>query len=171
MSAEFHAVWDGLIIAKALRTTPYNYTAPLPNAHVESSLRGAIYDPFIRRIVWEGLLGRWAHDLAAWTACASDAATPHSSSMQQHIFGVPPLTDDETVCPYFWAAPVHALNCEIVWPPALDSDDHPPVELDTPEYAGRIADEMLLEQLLAMAGISDPKESRNLVIHLNLSML
>lgn len=85
------------------------------------------------------------------------------------------------MCPYFWAKPIHALNCEIVWPPALDSDDHEPIELDTPEYAGRIAKEMLVERLLAMAGIrtaavlntifGDPEESGNLAIHLDSSAL
>jgi hypothetical protein len=29
-------------------------------------------------------------------------------------------TDDDVVCPYRWAQPIHALNCELVWPKALD---------------------------------------------------
>ena len=167
---EFHAVWDGLIIAKAVRTVPRNYTAPLPNVHVESTLRGDIYDPFIRQIVWEGLLGAWADDIFSWARCPSAPLT--TSNPVQHHLGIPP-TDDDTVCPYFWAKPIHSLNCEIVWPPAMDADNHPPIELDTPEYAGRIEKEMLVGKLLAMGGIrtaavlntifGDPEESGKLV--------
>ncbi|KAF7376624.1 Phospholipase C/P1 nuclease [Mycena sanguinolenta] len=29
-------------------------------------------------------------------------------------------TDDDLICPYYWATPIHALNCELVWPKALD---------------------------------------------------
>lgn len=143
-------MWDNFIIAKAIRTVPRNYTFPLPDAHVESTLRGAIYDPYIRQIVWEGLLGSWSDDLLSWPNCPS--APLMTSNPTQYPLGIPP-TDDDTVCPYFWAKPIHALNCEIVWPPALDSDDHPAIELDTPEYAGRIEEEMLVGKLLAMGGI------------------
>lgn len=143
-------MWDGLIIAKAVRTVPRNYTVPLPNKHVESTLRGAIYDPFIRQIVWEGLLGVWHDDLPSWVSCP--AAPMASSNPTQYPLGIPP-TDDDTICPYFWAKPIHDLNCAIVWPPAMDSDSHPPIELDTPEYAGQIERERLVGKLLAMGGI------------------
>lgn len=29
-------------------------------------------------------------------------------------------TDDDVLCPFHWAQPIHALNCEIVWPKELD---------------------------------------------------
>ncbi|KAF8581284.1 phospholipase C/P1 nuclease [Ramaria rubella] len=171
--AKFHAVWDGLIIAKAIRITPYNYTYPLPNPLVESSLRGAIYDPFIRQIVWEGLLGDWADEIESWTLCPSVA--PVNPNSAQHPLGALP-TDDNIVCPYAWAKPLHALNCEIVWPPSMDRDNHPAIELDTPEYAGRIEKERLVGRLLAMAGIrtaavlnsifGDPEESRGKLLDL-----
>jgi hypothetical protein len=44
-----------LLIAKAIRLTPANYTSPILAPVLEDTLRGAIYDPYIRRIVWEGL--------------------------------------------------------------------------------------------------------------------
>jgi hypothetical protein len=34
--------------------------------------------------------------------------------------------DTDVVCPYHWAKPIHALNCDIVWPK----------ELDEPPYGG-----------------------------------
>ena len=88
--------------------------------------------------------------------------------------------DDATLCPYAWAKPIHALNCELpVWPHDLDqagshpadaeleAEDsevnadavgrprpHPQLfELDTPQYAGKIAKEWVVERLLAMAGV------------------
>lgn len=82
--------------------------------------------------------------------------------------------DDDVLCPFAWARPIHKLNCELpVWPHALDipgshTDDegegdnvdaegrprHPDlVELDTPAYAGKIAREWVVERMLAMAGV------------------
>lgn len=91
-------------------------------------------------------------------------------------------TDDDTLCPYYWAAPIHALNCQVVFPKALDkppynrvsfssTDDHgcdssnhedlwltaprknKYLELDTPEYSGVIQDEWIVEKLLSQGGI------------------
>ncbi|KAJ6498732.1 hypothetical protein C8R45DRAFT_1093033 [Mycena sanguinolenta] len=77
-------------------------------------------------------------------------------------------TDDDLICPYYWAKPIHALNCEIVWPKALDESfpapsttvipSRPPrggpfLELDTPQYSGVISKEWIIEKLLAQAGI------------------
>jgi hypothetical protein len=53
---------DTSLIAKSLRTIPRNYPRPLPVPALESSLRGAIYDPYVHRVVWEGVgrgTGRW----------------------------------------------------------------------------------------------------------------
>lgn len=52
---DLHSLWDGLLIAKALRSIPSNYTRPLPVPGIEANLRDTIYDPFIRKIMWEGL--------------------------------------------------------------------------------------------------------------------
>jgi hypothetical protein len=96
-------------------------------------------------------------------------------------------TDDDTLCPYHWAQPIQELNCEFVWPKALDEPPYNDVtqlessdfeslvdhaeediyfgeesvdarkkiylELDIPEYAGVISKRMLVEKLLAQAGI------------------
>lgn len=171
------------MIAKAIRTTPYNYTRPLPLPEVEYSLRGAIYDSYIRRIVWEGIRGKWRDELESWVTCPEMAPEPEDTplSFKQQVLstwntitGKEPFsleTDDDVICPFAWAEPIHALNCDIVWPPALDEppyshaalDDvggrrppspHPQyLELDTPEYAGVIADQWILEKLLAQGGI------------------
>ncbi|KAF8520948.1 phospholipase C/P1 nuclease [Hysterangium stoloniferum] len=68
--------------------------------------------------------------------------------------GLPiPQTDDAVACPFYWAKPIHALNCEVVWPPSMDSDDHPAVELDTPEYAGVLERDLVVQKLLGMGGV------------------
>jgi hypothetical protein len=180
--SDLHSVWDNNLIAKALRKIPRNYTRPIPLPIVEGSLRGAIYDPYIRRIIWEGTGhgkgdGRWEAETDSWLSC-------HASQTLLHAQGQPPqevlargggrrpkkgsfppgTSDSDTLCPHAWAAPVHALNCDMVWPPELDN---PPasgwwaprgprgdyLELDTPEYAGRIEEEWVIEKLLAMAGV------------------
>ncbi|KAG8895453.1 hypothetical protein FRB99_000596 [Tulasnella sp. 403] len=89
------------------------------------------------------------------------------------------MQDDPSLpaCPMHWSAPLHALNCELLFPPELDTP--PPhsasalsrfvdlllstvpigqprpvyLELDTPQYAGKIKDQKILEKLLAMGGV------------------
>ncbi|EIN09002.1 phospholipase C/P1 nuclease [Punctularia strigosozonata HHB-11173 SS5] len=219
--SNLHSVWDGLLIAKALRTIPGNYTRPLPSPQIEAALRGTIYDPYIRRVMFEGLLegGRWHDEVEEWLTCPASVplGITHAESgtsrflaslmsqLKHALFGAYGImgsrtsspgdeTDDANVCPYHWAAPIHKLNCEIVWPKALDEppylanplldttspEDHhhassveeelaqfdedghfvggprkpyPWLELDTPEYAGVIAKEYVVEHLLAMGGI------------------
>ncbi|KAI0777248.1 phospholipase C/P1 nuclease [Trametes elegans] len=240
-----HSVWDGLLIAQAVRSTPRNYSYPLQGAEgalVEPHLRGAIYDSYIRRIMHEGLAvgGRFDAESDTWLDCPSPAdsssstldsiqgtATKGVASYALHLLGlgIPSsprmqallaldlpaalgLTtrpgaeqgwDDGAVCPYAWARPVHALNCDPalpIWPHGLDGPgEHVPLhgwrevpyavvdfldtalldaththqdtegqaegrprhpellELDTPAYAGRIAQRWVVERLLAMAGV------------------
>ncbi|KAH9939871.1 phospholipase C/P1 nuclease domain-containing protein [Amylocystis lapponica] len=187
-----HTVWDSRLIAQGLRTVSRNYTRALPGAQgVEAHLRGAIYDPYVRRIMHEGFAeGRFAafHD---WLACPAVEAQPSLFARAQALLGLggdERRWDDGVLCPYAWAGDIHALNCELpVWPHELDArapsgahagfeethvehahhgldeDEvvvdggplpHPGVlELDTPEYAGRIREEWIVERLLAMAGI------------------
>ncbi|KAH8976440.1 phospholipase C/P1 nuclease domain-containing protein, partial [Lactarius hatsudake] len=69
-----HSVWDTSLIAKYLRTIPRNYTRPLPVPALESSFCGVIYDPYIRRIAWEGVgvgrsTSRWESEADSWLAC------------------------------------------------------------------------------------------------------
>ncbi|KAH8977743.1 S1/P1 nuclease-domain-containing protein [Lactarius hatsudake] len=72
-NTNLHSVWDTSLIAKYLRTIPRNYTRPLPVPALESSFRGTIYDPYIRRIVWEGLgvgrgTGRWESEADSYAS-------------------------------------------------------------------------------------------------------
>ena len=121
------------MIAKALRTVPRNYTRPLPSPQIEFALRGTIYDPYVRRIMHEGILGKWRDEIPEWLSCppTSTSASPSPDSpsgggLWQQVMslwltrGVADQTDDEMMCPYHWAKPIHALNCELIWPKALD---------------------------------------------------
>lgn len=207
---DLHSVWDSRLLAKALRTVPRNYTVPLPDSPlIERALRGAIYDPYVRRIAWEYLSadGAWAPDVPRWLACPTpEAPHPGAWGALQRFAGLAPApaagadTDDGAVCPYAWSAAIHPLNCEVVWPAALDTpsarhaarapsardaDTHgcghahaetaeqelaailgeerdapggprrpsPYIELDTPEYAGVIAERLIMERLMAQGGI------------------
>ena len=125
---------------------------------LEASLRGAIYDPYVRRIVWDGVgvgrgTGRWESEADSWFACPVSFL---SSSEPQLVLAAPPYggpdgppgtSDSDLLCPYAWVAPIHQLNCDFVWPVG----DYP--ELDTPEYSGRIARDWVVEKLLAQGGV------------------
>ncbi|KAG5651804.1 hypothetical protein H0H81_007325 [Sphagnurus paluster] len=200
-----HGLWDNLLIAKAIRETPRNYTKPLPSRAIEGALRDTIYDPWVRRIMWEGVLGQWRDEVADWVSCPTSHEEPVQGMWQTVLsaFGLRARRtgdkdemDDDVLCPYHWAAQIHPLNCEIIWPAALDkppyggnelastsessheyhscsgneestdsspdavNPSHPPppprvpyLQLDTPEYAGVIAERMIIEKLLAQAGI------------------
>jgi len=143
-STNLHSVWDSLIISKSLRTIPLNYTRPLPtpvSRAIESHLRGTIYDPYIRRIIWEGLWGRWEGETAEWSDCPAYPATsvlntaksimrysPFASWVSPAIENPGDEWDTEDLCPYHWAKPLHALNCEIIWPKELDEPPYKHLE-------------------------------------------
>ncbi|THH31011.1 hypothetical protein EUX98_g3190 [Antrodiella citrinella] len=195
-----HSLWDGLLIAQALRTIPSNYTRALPagksSVDIESHLRGTIYDPYVRRLMYEGfgtevVLGRFSTEYDDWLSCP--AVEPSSAwSTAQEMLGIQRTKDearwdDDVLCPYNWAKDLHKLNCDLpIWPRELDEPQrkhaalaisareevhdedeffesyaagrrprpHPDlVELDTPEYAGQIRAQWIVERLLAMAGI------------------
>jgi len=168
--SNLHSVWDGLILAKAIRNTPQKYNHPLPDQDIESHLKGAIYDPFIRKVVWEGLGNKWVDEVESWIQCP---AVPEPREVQvsfwdqtKQLFlggsvkGV--VIDDEVVCPYHWSKTIHQMNCDFIWPKAMDEPPYghsvrpvggPYLELDTPEYGGMIAEEWILEKLMATAGI------------------
>jgi hypothetical protein len=168
---------------------------------IESALRGAIYDSYVRFIVWEGILGWWRDEYLNWPSCPAasaklalanlslepldlvDMELPVSNnddfttgpSEQHPLQGLvtphhpshppPPPLESLPVCPLDWAAPIHELNCNstLIWPRHFsDIPPHTPIEhipakdliqLDTPEYAGRIRKELVIEKLLATAGI------------------
>lgn len=74
-----HSVWDSGILTKNLRELS-NYTTPLPSKQIEDNLPGAIFDSYVRWIVWEGIREWWADDLDEWLACPADGDPyPHSS--------------------------------------------------------------------------------------------
>ncbi|KIJ15125.1 hypothetical protein PAXINDRAFT_169306 [Paxillus involutus ATCC 200175] len=200
-TTNLHSLWDGLLIAQRLRTLPSNYSRPLPLPEVEYYLRDTIYDPYIRRVVWEGLLGKWEDEIDSWLTCPStEPFQEEPASAWQRIMSWmlgtsssssgPLGVDDDTLCPYHWAQPIHQLNCKIVFPQALDEppynsrisfvetdikqeghvcgeshvDDYDLfvtlnarknnyLELDTPEYAGFIKDQWIIEKLLTQGGI------------------
>ena len=55
---------------------------------IEDALPGAIFDPYVRWIVWEGIREWWREDLPTWLACPADGDPfPHSS-----IMDIPPST-------------------------------------------------------------------------------
>ena len=166
------------MIAKAIRTVPRNYSRPLPYPSIERVLRGTIYDSYIRRIMWEGTLDKWADEIDDWLSCP--IPSPESSVVEPEdtwqkvlsglssfnsLFkrkGVELNPDGDVVCPYFWSQPLAALNCDIVWPKQLtfkESEGHESsseaarLELDTPEYAGVIEKRMLVEKMLAQGGV------------------
>jgi len=164
-----HSVWDSRLIAKFIRTTPTNYTFPLPVPQVEGALRGTIYDPYIRKIVWEGVIGAWQDEIDSWISCSEEAspwppvdARPHQTfrSNPAQILLSPEVED--LVCPFHWGKPLHKLNCDIIWPSSLDEAQALPllgrprvpyVELDTAQYSGIIQSSRLMDKLLAMGGI------------------
>lgn len=104
---DLHSIWDNRLLAQTLRTLPYNYTRPLPLPAVEYNLRGAIYDPYIRRIVWQGLRGIWSPKLESWLDCPSGFSKDSDA-------------DTDVICPFAWASHIHPLNCEFIWPKQLD---------------------------------------------------
>ncbi|EMD34841.1 hypothetical protein CERSUDRAFT_117049 [Gelatoporia subvermispora B] len=124
-----HSVWDGLLLAQSLRTLPHNYTRPLPGPGgraLEAQLRGAIYDPFIRRVVWEGLgldgAGRFG-DINEWLECPAPASPSffHRAQTLLGLGGAGGEEDDGLVCPHAWTKDIHELNCALpVWPPELE---------------------------------------------------
>ncbi|KAJ7267705.1 phospholipase C/P1 nuclease domain-containing protein [Mycena haematopus] len=131
-----HSLWDGLLIAKALRSVPRKYEYPLPAPKIEYALRGTIYDSYVRMIMWEGVLGNWKNEVPEWLTCPATTRsrslplafpTSFAAFWEQTLVvwnrvtgGGVMDTDDDLICPYYWAKPIHALNCAIVWPKALD---------------------------------------------------
>lgn len=201
-----HSVWDSGIITKNIRELG-NYTTPVPSKQIENALPGAIFDPYVRWIVWEGIREWWRDDLESWLECPADGDPyPHS------VYGAPPSPErglaslllhgagnlasqaaeflgplswlgdyipadgDHTgnrdvmlanspqalriegreftgpSCPYTWSKPIHAVNCAHAWPKGYNGTG-PLIELDTPEYLGKIGEHKVVESLLAKGGL------------------
>lgn len=112
---------------------------------MEAQLRGTIYDPYIRRIMWDGIglgsysdiPGRWEDELEHWLACPAVPAQPEGffGRAAQFVLGSKAVaTDDELVCPHAWSQPIHELNCDFIWPHALDREPHH-AEADIDDHA------------------------------------
>lgn len=154
-----HSLWDGGLITKAVRELS-NYTTPLPSCalphnsrsqvksnmmfhspQIENNLRGTIYDPYIRLILWEGVRKWWRSELFAWLECPSPlSAASLSSPSRQLLFAnsatSPSSPTYDVVCPETWAQETHKITCELPFP--ADYDSSAPKELNTPEYYGPI---------------------------------
>ncbi|KAF8329465.1 phospholipase C/P1 nuclease domain-containing protein [Cantharellus anzutake] len=63
-----HSVWDNSLISNAILSIT-NYTDPLPSQQIESVLTGAIYDPYVRFIISEGILQWWKDETHHWASC------------------------------------------------------------------------------------------------------
>lgn len=48
--------------------------------HIEASLPGAIFDPYVRWIVWEGIREWWTDSVDEWLECPVMDPYPHSSN-------------------------------------------------------------------------------------------
>lgn len=142
-----HSLWDTALITKAVREQT-NYTEPLPAAQIESALRGTIYDPYIRLILWEGVRLWWRSSLPAWLLCALPL-TDFTSPLQQQLRFSPQIS---VVCPEEWARQTHKITCENVFPKEYNFTA-PPVELNTKEYYGPIREHNTIERLLAQGGL------------------
>jgi hypothetical protein len=80
--------------------------------------------------MWEGILGKWKDDIPQWLACPpSTFGNDSGKGMWQQVMsmvkelgssGGGEHWDDEVLCPYSWATRIHQLNCDLVWPKALD---------------------------------------------------
>lgn len=97
-------------------------------------------------------LSIYSNDLTTWLDCPSTLPDTRSPPSSQMVFGDSPTRS----CAERWAAPIHQLTCDYVFPPHYDEDraKHlPPPELATAQYYGRIQGDKVIERLLAQAGL------------------
>ncbi|KAJ3485320.1 hypothetical protein NLI96_g5036 [Meripilus lineatus] len=170
---DLHSVWDDFLIDQKMKEITPNYTHPLPprmKVDVELHLQGKNYDPYIRRLMYDGLgvgpvPGRFVEDAVGWLSCPQ-TPTPSIAHSLQTAFGLRKSTmqmewDDDALCPLAWAKLTQSLNCKFpTWPRELDEHvpprrpmEQPVLELDIPSYSGRIREGWLVEKLLAQGGI------------------
>ncbi|KAN0084271.1 hypothetical protein V8E55_007775 [Tylopilus felleus] len=127
--------FDGFTTTYGARFSSRNASAGfrriIPTPFPSQALNHTSDIPYTRRIVWEGLLGKWKDGLDDWLVCPpspcalvrrhGQAHHPSSSAWQTvtvlSLFSS--VSKDE-------AKPIHELNCEIVLvvPPALDFVPH-----------------------------------------------
>ncbi|GAA6013247.1 hypothetical protein JCM10207_000831 [Rhodosporidiobolus poonsookiae] len=159
-----HSLWDGLLIARTLREQS-NYTRPLPSPQIESALNGAIYDPYIRLLLWEGVRSWYRASLPEWLDCGAFSSPSLSSSSllpadpHQLTFSSPAEEGEgekelkKTVCPLRWATETHRVTCALAFPEGYD-DHKPPVEIGREsEFWKKIKDDHTLARLLLQGGL------------------
>ena len=157
-----HAMWDVDLVERAIQTTPGEWDQPLDQA-VESHLHGDDYDPLIRKTLTGGIDKTWASEVDSWIQCPavgtsqSHGGGPSDQTTLQSQWQ-PSDTDDESVCPWHWASPIHQITCDWAWPKQLDEPPYdepqgPLLQLDTKAYGGKVTQEWVVEKLLAMAGL------------------
>ncbi len=171
---DLHAVWDDFLIPQKMKEVSNNYSHPLPpptKLDIESHLQGNPYDPYLRRLMYEGLgmgpvPGRFVTEGLEWLSCSGAPSPPPVESVQatlalRRVF-MHGAWDDEVGCPLIWAKKLHPLNCKLpIWPSELDGDalsrgsatEYPVLELDTPQYSGRIREDWVVEKSLAQGGV------------------
>ena len=111
----------------------------------------------IRKVLVDGIGQAWAEETDSWIKCPPTSGGSSDQTVFQSQWRASD-TDDDTVCPWAWASPIHQLNCDFVWPKKLDEPPYdepqgPLLELDTDDYAGRITQGWVVEKLLAQAGL------------------
>jgi len=152
-----HGVWDGNLVANAIKNTPSTWDRKL-SPEIESHLHGSNYDSLIRKVLVQGLNHTWASEVGSWLQCPSTGSSPTGDQAVLEPQWLPSDTDDGNVCPWHWGVPIHQLTCDWVWPkqleqPPYDNPQGPLLELDTPDYGGKITKEWVVEKLLTMGGI------------------
>ncbi|KAJ2924103.1 hypothetical protein H1R20_g12990, partial [Candolleomyces eurysporus] len=185
--SNLHRVWDTGLLTRLIRIVPPKYSSPLPDRgdlpipsqQIELALRHAIYDPLIRRVMWEGIEREWINDIDGWLSCPA-VPTPVPESQSESILSVVSrafsnpwtlprallnivssaprervdiLPDGPLVCPYAWSTPVHALNCKYVWPLVLKDNTTEP-EVEEASHA-RAAKPPILDTRAYMAALDD----------------
>lgn len=154
-------MWDRDLVERAIETTPSEWDKLLDPV-VENHLHGDKYDPLIRKVLAGGISQTWGDEVELWVQCpttstsSSHGGGPASDQVTLQSQWKADDTDDESVCPWYWASPDHQLTCEWVWPKQLDEPPYneprgPILQLDTKGYGGRVTQEWVVERLLTMA--------------------
>lgn len=150
-------MWDTNVVDLAVENTPAEWGKTL-SPNIEQHLHGNKYDPLIRKIIVGGINRNWASQAFPWIQCPT--ITNPSSPNEQVVLSQWDAreTDDNSVCPWYWANPIHNLTCDWIWPKKLDEPPYNEgngilLELYTDDYAGKITKEWVVEKLLAMSGV------------------
>jgi len=155
LEVEFHAMWDGDVVKRAIDTTPSKWTKPL-TPEIEKHLHGNKYDPLIRKVLVDGIDKTWAGEVESWLQCPAIKSLSHDGGPDEQIVlqsnWKASDTDDESVCPWHWAAPIHNLTCAWIWPKVVD-EGKPLVQLDVDWYGGKVTKEWVVERFLTMGGL------------------